>query len=90
MHRYSKSSSLSGRTNKGYIIGNAVGGLIAPGLMFASIVLVGLPGADKLRPLLVMLSISYAVLSVIGGYLGVIIYDRKLSHLSVVRNLKSK
>ena len=78
------------RENKGYLVGGALGGLIAPGMIFLSMVLIGLPGADKLQPLLIPLSAIYCILGLIGAYLGIITYDRKLSKLSVVRNLKSK
>lgn len=78
------------KTNKGYIIGGALGGLLAPGLTYLTFVIVGLPGADKLQPLLIPLSALYMIMAAIGSYLGVITYDRKLSKLSVVKNFKSK
>jgi len=78
------------RENKGYIIGGAMAGLVAPILNYWVLIIVGLPGADKLQPLLIPLSVVFTILAAIGAYLGTIAYDRKLSKLSVVRNLKSK
>lgn len=76
------------RENKGYILGGIICGFIAPGLTYITLILVGLPGADRLQPILIPLSLAYGVLAFVGGYLGVTAYDRKLSHLSVIKKLK--
>jgi hypothetical protein len=83
-------ASVLKRENKGYIIGGSIAGFLAPIFIYSTLILLGLPGAEKLEPLLIPLMLVYAVLGLIGAYLGVTTYDKKLKHLSVVQSLKSK
>ena len=78
------------RKNVGYLIGAAITGVDGAIFIYMLLVLLGLPGAGLLRPMLIPFSIIYAILGLVGAYTGLLIYDKKLKHLSVVQSLKSK
>nr|CBH38848.1 hypothetical membrane protein [uncultured archaeon] len=78
------------RKNVGYLIGAAITGVDGAIFIYMLLVLLGLPGADLLRPMLIPFSIIYAILGLVGAYTGLLIYEKRIQQLSVVQNLKSK
>lgn len=80
---------LTKRSNKGYYLMGLIAGIEIVTLIYASLVLLGLPGADKLQAILIPLAAFSGLMGAIGAYLGVKIYDGKLQNLSVVQSLKS-
>lgn len=81
---------LTKRTNKGYIFLGLAAGIEIVVFIYLSLVFLGLPGEEKLRAILIPLSLISGLMSGLGAYLGVKIYDKKLQHLGVVQNLKSQ
>ena len=74
----------------GYLIGAAITCVAGAILIYIMLVLLGLPSAESLRPLLIPFSIIYAILGLAGAYIGLLTYNKRIQYLSVVRNLKSK
>jgi len=76
------------RSDLGYMLGAAGGSACGPVSIYMVLVSLGLPQADALKPLLLVSSITYAILGFAGAYVGLLVYDKKIKHLSVVQNLK--
>ena len=75
------------RRDSGYILGSAIGGdAVIVGTFIAAIIL-GLPAADKLRSAIYFLLGIYSVMGLISGWLGVLLYRKKLSNLALFKRL---
>lgn len=79
--------SLGRRRLGAYILAGALGASVSILSVFVSLVLLRLPGAERLRPLLLPLTAVQAVLGALAAWVGVRIFDRRLKHLSAVRRL---
>ncbi len=71
-----------------YAAAGAAVGISAPLLIYVFLILFGLPGADKLKPILVMLCAVYTLLGAIGTYLGLWLYDKKLKDKAFVKQIQ--
>lgn len=76
------------RNRFGYIIAGGAVGLSAAPLIYVFLILFGLPGADKLQPMLAIFSVVYAILGAIGAYLGLWIFDKKLKNKAFVKQMQ--
>ena len=76
------------RNKTSYIITGTIVGMCAPLLIYISLILIGLPGPEKLKPMLAIFSVVYAVLGAIGAYLGIWIFENKLKNKAFVRQLQ--
>ena len=75
------------RSNAGYILGSAIGGsAVIIGTLIAAIML-GLPSAEKLQSAIYLLLGIYGVMGIFSGWLGVSLYNKKLSHLALFKRL---
>lgn len=81
--------SLFKRNNIGYILGGASMGITSILGTFASMVMLGLPGADKMQSALLFLMLLYVPFGAVSAYLGITMYDKKLKNLAVVKMLKA-
>jgi len=81
---------LTKRSNKGYYAVGLISGIEIVTFIYLSLALLGLPGEETLRPIIIPLAAVSGVMGAIGAYLGVRVYDSKLQHLSVVQSLKSQ
>ena len=77
------------RTKKGFILGATLGTLVLPWAMYYAMVLMGLPGPEKLQPILIPISLAYAVLGAVGAWMGLILYEKKLKDKAFVKQLQS-
>jgi hypothetical protein len=77
------------RSNKGYYLMGLVAGVEIVTLIYLSLVVLGLPGAEKLQAIIIPLAGFSGLMGAVGAYLGVKIYDEKLQKLGVVQSLKS-
>lgn len=80
--------SLFKRRKLGYILGGAIGSIVIIWGVFFAATLLGLPAAEKLRGALVFLAPFNGFLGAVSVYLGLVIFDKKIQHLSVIKNLK--
>ena len=75
------------KSDWGYIIGVVITGqAIVLSVFFAAIIL-GLPGADKMKDALVILLTPQLVIDFLAGYLGIKIYNKKLAKLDLFKRL---
>lgn len=77
------------RSNKGFYLMGLVAGMEIIGLIYLSLVILELPGAEKLHAIIIPLAAFSGLMGAVGAYLGVKLYDEKLKNLSVVQSLKS-
>lgn len=70
-----------------YIVGGASAAMVSILSIWGTMVVLHLPGVEKLQPLVLPLTGVQAVLGAAGGYLGVRVYRGRLSNLSVVKRL---
>ncbi len=80
---------LSERSNRGYIFAGLFVGVEIIILIYISLVLLGLPGEQQLRAILIPISLISGIMGAAGAYLGIKVYEGRLKHLSVVQSLKS-
>jgi len=78
------------RSNSGYLLFGVILPSLTVFLIYTFLVILGLPGEENLRGILIPLLAVSAVMGSIGAYLGLKVYDEKLQHLSVVQSLKSQ
>ncbi|MBN2095470.1 MAG: hypothetical protein JW727_05460 [Candidatus Aenigmarchaeota archaeon] len=69
-----------------FIAGGTVGVIAAP-TMYLFLSVLGLPGADKLAPLVAVFMVVYAVLASAGAHFGKWIYETKLKNRAFLRAL---
>jgi hypothetical protein len=80
-------AALTGRRRYTYIIGGSAAAMVSILSIYIALVLLRLPGAEKLRPLLLPLTALQGVLGALGGWAAVLIFERRLQHLSAVKRL---
>jgi hypothetical protein len=80
--------SIFKRSNLGYILGGAIGSIVIIWGVFFAATFLGLPSAEKLRDALIFLIPFNGFLGAISVYVGLVIFDKKLKHLSVIENLR--
>jgi len=71
------------------IIAGGLTGLVAMPLDYTFLVTLGLPGADKLAPLVTMFTILYAIFGLMGSYLGDWLYEKKIKNRAFVKHLRN-
>jgi hypothetical protein len=71
-----------------YVAAGSLAAVTSITSIYAAMLLLGLPGAEKLQPLLLPLTIMQAITGAIGGWLGSMIYERRLKNLRFVRQLR--
>jgi len=86
---YDLTISVLQRRKIGYIMAGGLSSLYAILAIFTVLVWLRLPSAERLRHLLIYFVPVYTLLGGIGGWLGVHVFDRRLSKLAVVRNLQN-
>jgi hypothetical protein len=79
--------TLLGQNKWREVLASGAVGLVAAPNMYLFLVALGLPGADKLAPMLVIFTVLYASLGLIGGYLGRWIYEKKLKNRAFIKQL---
>ena len=74
----------------GYILGSIL--FIASGvsLVFYSMVLLGLPGVERLKQAFIILILVSSLPASIGAFLGIKVFHKKFKNLSLVKNLQRK
>lgn len=77
------------RRNIGYILGGASGSIVIIWGLFIALSVMGMPAAESLKRALIILLPFNAFLGGLGTYLGVLLFDRKLKHLTVIKNLQT-
>jgi hypothetical protein len=80
---------ISKRSNAGYIIGGASMSITSMLGVLAFMILLGLPGLEKLQSIIAYLLVFYAILGAISVYIGILIYQRKIQYLASIANFKS-
>jgi hypothetical protein len=55
--------------------------------IYFALVAMRLPATEKLRPLLLPLTLIQGVLGMLGGWVAVVIFERRLKNLSAVKRL---
>ncbi len=75
------------RKNWGYVLAGSLAAVTSITSIYAAMVILDMPGADKLLPLLLPLTLMQAVTGAVGGWLGVQIFERRLKGLKFVRQL---
>ena len=78
---------LFGRRERVYIVAGAAVGVIAAPMILLFLVLLNLPGADKLAPLVTIFSVIYAIVGAIGAKIGLWIFEKKLKNRAFIRQL---
>ena len=76
------------KSNKGIYLGSAIGAFLLPFFMYWTFIFLGMPAAEKLQPLLIPFMFIYAILALIGAWLGVKFYDKKLKNKAFVKQLQ--
>lgn len=77
------------KENVGYVVGGASMSITSMLGVLAFMVLLGLPGVEKLQSLILYLIIFYAILGAISVYLGILIYNKKIQYLDSIQHFKS-
>ena len=77
------------RSNKGFILGGILGSGFTVPITFAAMILLGLPGVEKMKPFILMFSVIYAVLGALGAWFGTWLYEKKLKDKAFVKQLQS-
>lgn len=78
---------LGHRSRWAHVVAGSLGAMISILSIYAVLVVLGLPGADKLARLLLPLTIMQAVMGAFAAWLAVNIFDKRLSHLAAVKRL---
>jgi hypothetical protein len=78
--RYSRTS---------HIIGGALGAMLSILSIYAALVLLNLPGAAKLAPLVLPLAVFQALMGSLAAWVGLLIFDRRLIKLEAVKRIMS-
>ena len=71
----------------GYYFSLTIANVLGLPVMLFAFVYLGLPGADALRQALWFLMGVYAVESVIGAWLGILLYNKKISKMGIVQQI---
>ena len=71
----------------GYIIGAALAEEVAVLGVLAATLILGLPGAEKMKSLILIMLVAQFVVGFVSGYLGIYIYNKKLAALNLFKRL---
>lgn len=77
------------RSRLAHIIAGSFGAMVSILSIYAVLVIFRLPGVEKLAPLVLPLTILQAVLGALGAFVGILIFERRLSKLNAVKRLMS-
>ncbi len=71
----------------GYVVGSVL--FIATGVLLVlySMILLGMPGVERLKQALIVIIVISSLPASIGAFLGIRVFHNKFKHLSFVRNL---
>lgn len=78
------------RTKIAHIVAGSVGAVVSIVSIYVAMLLMGLPGVDRLASLVWPLSALQAVLGAVAAWLAVTLFDRRLSHLASVRRIMAQ
>ncbi|HEX8843984.1 MAG TPA: hypothetical protein VF791_05045 [Pyrinomonadaceae bacterium] len=78
---------LGRRTRWAHILAGSFGSMISILSIYVALVILQLPGASKLAPLLLPLTAMQAVLGALAAWIGLQIFERRLSKLGSVQRL---
>ena len=76
------------KTKFRFAISGASGVIMAFYLMYLMFVLLDLPEAGKMQPLLLPLTAIYAILGAVGSHIGFLIYDKKLKDKAFIKQMQ--
>lgn len=79
--------TLGRRTRAAYVLAGSAGSMVSILSIYAALILLKLPGADRLAPLLLPLTIMQGVLGAAAAFLALQIFRRRLIHLTSVQRL---
>jgi hypothetical protein len=77
------------RSRWAHVLGGACGSMVSILSIYVALVLLKLPGAQRLAPLLLPLTLMQAILGALAAWIGLIIFERRLSRLTSVQRLVS-
>jgi hypothetical protein len=78
---------LGRRTRWAYILAGSLGSVTSILSIYIALVILQLPGADRLAPLLLPLTLLQAVMGALGAWAGLALFERRLSKLNAVKRL---
>jgi hypothetical protein len=78
---------LGKRTNLSHIIGGALGSMVSIISLYYALVALGLPGVEKLSPLLKYLIPLQGFNGAMGSWVGILIFNKRLKKLTAVQRL---
>ncbi len=78
---------LGRRTRVAYILAGSLGAMTSILSVYAALVLLRLPGVDRLRPLLPVLTILQGVMGALAGWVGIFLFEQRLKKLEAVRRI---
>lgn len=79
--------TLGSRRTWAYVVAGSLAAVTSITSIYAAMVLLGLPGVQKLQPLLLPLTVMQAITGAVGAWLATVIYQRRLRNLRFVRQL---
>lgn len=74
-------------SDKGYLIAGALASVVSIVSIFFAMKLIGLPGIEKLQPILLYLIIVQALNGLLGAFLGNKIFNSRLKNLPAIKRL---
>lgn len=78
------------RSQLAHIIAGSLAAVVSIVSIYIALVILNLPGVEKLKPLLFPLSILQAVTGAAGAYTGLVIFNRRLIKINAVKRLMSQ
>ena len=72
-------------SNKAYLLGGAIGAMVSIVSIYIAMVVLGLPGADKLQPLLIFLVPLQGINGMLGAWIGNKIFHNKLKDIPAIK-----
>lgn len=75
------------RTRLAHIIAGSVGSMVSILSIYAALIILRLPGADRLAPLLLPLTIMQGVLGALAAWVALLIFRHRLAKLTSVQRL---
>lgn len=79
--------ALAGKRVWAYVLAGAVAAMVSIVSIYFTLVLLHLPGIDRLRSLLLPLTLAQGVLGSLGAYVATLIYRKRLRRLVAVQRL---
>lgn len=76
------------RKDLGYFLGGFFGAVVYPLGVYVVLIITGAPASGKYRSLLIPFVVWYGISGVVGTYLALVIYRKKLKTLTFVRGLE--